>query len=293
MSNPLTKSLTKSAAIPTKQPALCPTESHEWAELPVVSAWLAVGFAWYVRRYFRRHFNAVRIAQQGVPHLATDAPVVCFANHPGWWDPLVANLLHQRYFSGRTAYSPIDQRALAQYPIFRRLGFYGIEMQSLEGAKRFLSVTRTLLESPRTAIWMTPSGRFDDVRVRTHFQPGLAHLASKVSGVILLPLAIEYTFWDERTPEALVEFGEPFVTATGLHPKHEWPAILEERLAETQARLAEKAMSRDESRFDVVLDGSAGVGGIYDGWRQVSSWVKRSKFNPRHRRSVVGNGHHV
>ncbi len=282
---------------PSTRPAAARSDqravSREPINLPVVSPWLAAGFAWYVRRYVRRHFNAVRIARQSLPDLPAESPVICFANHPGWWDPLIANLLHRRDLSPRTAYSPIDRRALDQYPIFRRLGFYGIELESLDGAKQFLSVTRKLLVSPQTAIWMTPGGRFDDVRTPTRFQPGLAHLAAKISGTVLLPLAVEYTFWEERTPEALVEFGEPFFTQSGAHSKHVWPALLEERLAQTQARLAEKATSRDPSRFETVLDGSAGVGGIYDAWRRLTAWSRLDRFDPHHRRSAAGKGTHA
>ena len=121
----------------------------------------------------------------------------------------MAMLIHQLYLGGRTAYAPIDQAALAQYPLFRKLGFYGIDLGTQKGARQFLAVTCELLQRPTTAIWITPGGRFTDIRTRTGFEPGLAHVAAAVSGVTLLPVAIEYAFWEERTPEALIEFGAP------------------------------------------------------------------------------------
>ncbi len=141
--------------------------------------------------------------------------------------------------------------------------------------------------------WVTPGGRFSDTRRPVEFQPGLAHLASQLTRPHRAPLAIEYAFWEERAPEALVEFGEPFLTQSGAHSKHVWPALLEERLAQTQARLAEKAMSRDPSRFEIVLDGSAGVGGIYDAWRRLTAWSRLARFDPHHRRSAAGKGTHA
>ena len=77
---------------------------------------------------------------------------------------------------------------------------------------------------------MTPSGQFDDVRRRSAFQPGLGHLAASVDRVTFLPVAWEYPFWNERTPEALVEFGIPARSDRG-RDKADWHADLEQRLA--------------------------------------------------------------
>jgi 1-acyl-sn-glycerol-3-phosphate acyltransferase len=249
-----------------------------------VSSFLFRGFAWYIPRYLRRHFNAVRVAKQTAPNVPVEQAVICFGNHAGWWDPLIAFLLHRSYFSGRAVYAPMDQEALEQYPVFGRLGFYGIDLNSLSGAKRFLYITRELLKQPSTAIWMTPGGTFADVRTRTTFQPGLGHLAATVNNVALVPVAVEYTFWQERTPEALVEFGQPIETRAGLRSKEVWQGELEERLATAQASLAQKAISRDGAQFDTVLEGSAGVGGWYDFARRTMALLSGTDFDPRHSR---------
>ena len=47
-------------------------------------------------------------------------------------------------------------------------------------------------------------------------RPGLAHLARRVPGATIVPLALEYPFWDERTPEALCRFG----SADGKRRRH-------------------------------------------------------------------------
>ena len=54
-------------------------------------------------------------------------------------------------------------------------------------------------------------GRFADPRERPlAFKPGLAALAARCpNGCTLVPLAIEYPFWNERLPETLLHFGEP------------------------------------------------------------------------------------
>lgn len=275
------------------QPALAPPrepkgEPSSRVELPQISAFMAKGFNRYLPRYLSRHFNAVRIVKDSAPSLRADEPVICFANHPGWWDPLMAFLLNRLYMAPRTVYAPIDESALAQYPVFRKLGFYGIDLNSANGARRFLSTTRALLEQPTTAIWITPGGKFCDVRARTTFQPGLVHLAANLDGVPLVPLAIEYTFWEERTPEALVEFGSPLRASRGTS-KSAWQEALEGSLAATQASLAEKAIARRPEQFDVPLDGSAGVGGWYDLLRRARSLLTGKGFDPRHHRDDRGN----
>ncbi len=132
---------------------------------------------------------------------------------------------------------------------------------------------------------MTPGGKFTDVRARTVFAPGLAHIAGSVSGVALLPVAIEYVFWEERTPEALIEFGSPTVSNRGDVTKKAWQRELEDRLAATQASLAQKAIAHNPDQFDVLLDGSAGIGGWYDLMRRYRALLTGSTFNPRHGRS--------
>lgn len=205
---------------------------------------------------------------------------------------MLAFLLNELCMPGRTVYAPIDQQALKQYPFFANLGFYGIELGELEGAKRFLSVTRAILSRREAAVWMTPSGRFQDVRSHSQFQPGLGHIASRAGQVTFLPVALEYTFWEERTPEALVEFGVPIRAGEEAKSKDEWQVDLEARLARAQASLAEKSIARDSDQFEVVLEGSAGIGGWYDFWRRIKSGLTGQAFNPRHGRGPTMKDRH-
>jgi len=256
------------------------SENVRNADMPRVSSFLLWGFDRYVRRLLKKNFSAVRVVKGSTPDLPKDSPVVCYANHPGWWDPLIAHLLNDHFMQGRTLYAPIDQRALEKYRIFTKLGYYGIDIDSAEGAKRFLATTKRLLRTSTTAIWMTPGGRFSDVRERTVFEPGLPHVAATTSEIMLVPVAVEYSFWEERTPEALVNFGAPVVSGEGV--KADWQSRLEEALAEAQRKLAEKAIGRRREDFKIILQGSAGVGGIYDLGRRLKALLRGERFDPRH-----------
>ena len=61
--------------------------------------------------------------------------------------------------------------------------------------------THGWLSHPRTVLWVTPHGRFADARERPlALKPGVGHLAATLGRGAILPMAVELTFWDERTP---------------------------------------------------------------------------------------------
>ena len=256
--------------------------TYDTPPIPKMTPWLLWGFQGYVTRYLRKHFNAVRLTRNSVPDLEADEPVIIFGNHPGWWDPLMACFLNRRLFHPRRAYSPIDGEALAQYPIFRRLGYYGIQMDSLQGAKQFLATSRAILHQPDSALWITPGGQFCDVRQPTVFQPGLGHLVASLERITVVPLALEYAFWEERTPEALAHFGPPLRCEGKRESKETWQQRLEAELAEAQDHLSQLSIQRDTRALAPMLNGSAGVGGCYDFARQVRSWLTGRRFQRRH-----------
>ncbi len=65
-------------------------------------------------------------------------------------------------------------------------------------------------------LWITAEGAFTDHRARpVALRPGLAHLARQVPGAVILPLALDYTFWNESRPEALLRFGDAAAERAG------------------------------------------------------------------------------
>ena len=44
-----------------------------------------------------------------------DSPIIAYANHASWWDPIAAMLLQEAFFLKRTFYAPIDADALENY----------------------------------------------------------------------------------------------------------------------------------------------------------------------------------
>jgi 1-acyl-sn-glycerol-3-phosphate acyltransferase len=256
------------------------------ASLPEVSPWLLRLFTRYARRYVQRSFHAVRLLRAGQPPQLPDRPLVVYCNHPSWWDPLLGLLLAQRYFPARTHYAPMAADALARYRFFARLGFFGLATDTRQGAATLLRVGQAMSQQPQTALWITPEGQFTDPRQRpVQLQPGLGHLARRLTAAAFVPLALEYPFWEERCPEALACFGD-VVLVDQFPPRRagDWTALLARQLEATQDRLAEAARRHDREAFETLLRGRVGVGGVYDLWRRLRAGQCGAVFQQAHGR---------
>lgn len=250
--------------------------------LPPRSDRLFRWFQWYARRYCAKHLHGVRLARWGSPPLI-EGPAIVVMNHPSWWDPLIAFVL-SGLFEDHTHWGVIEAKALMQYRFLSRAGMIGVQTGSPRAAARFLATAEAILENPLSMLWITGQGHFADVRQRPLIlQSGVGELARRFDGVIV-PLALELAFWDQRTPEALAAFGEPLMCRAASHrSRDEWSAEIGQALEQTQERLAIEVMSREPRRFETIVSGRTGVGGVYDVWRRMTAWVRGQRFDPDHR----------
>jgi 1-acyl-sn-glycerol-3-phosphate acyltransferase len=247
------------------------------------SALLFRGFVRYLRWSLPRQFHGVRVAREGMPHPEPGRPLIVYCNHPSWWDPAIIFILGDALLPAWAGYGPMEAEALKRYGVFRRLGVFGLE-PGTRGAVRFLQVADHVLSDARRALWITAEGRFVDARVRpVRIRPGIAHLARRVPGATILPLALDYAFWNESKPEALARFGPP-LTADASVSVGDWQARLEAALQSAMDALSADAVSRDPARFVALLAGRTGAGGVYDGWRRAASWARLRRFDASHER---------
>lgn len=258
----------------------------EVAMLPVISRPLLNWFTWYAKSYLRQHFHTLRLSRGQPPPTALSCPLVFYANHPSWWDPLVAIALRDRFFPEHRAFAPIDAAALQKYKFFAKLGFFPVTRER-RGALQFLKTAEAVLSHSSHILLVTPQGRFADTRERpVEFKPGLGHLAMRMPNVAFVPLALDYAFWNERKPEVLIRFGSPTRPATmGNSAEMDagaWTKFFQGELERTQDALTADAVSRDSSRFDTFLQSQSGVGGVYDLWRRFRAFLKREPFHPEH-----------
>ena len=239
-------------------------------------------FALYLRWYVSRHFHAMRLSRTGRPVVAPGRALIVYSNHPSWWDPAIYILLCDMLFRGRAGYGPMDSAALGKYGVLERMGVFGVPQDDKRGAGIFLRTALAVMEQPGTMLWITAEGQFTDARLRPiRLRPGLAHLARRLPGATILPLAIDYTFWNESRPEILVRFGDPLDTSLECDAAG-WTVRLEQNLTQTMDALAAEATSRNPALFTPLLRGGAGVGGIYDSWRWLRSVRSGRRFDPSH-----------
>ncbi len=95
----------------------------------------------------------------------------------------------------------------------------------------------------------------------------------------MLPLAYEYTFWDERLPEILANCGEPL---SFTHASADAGPQVEAALARTQDELAALALTRDPRCFASVMSGAAGVSGIYALYQRARAALTGKPYQAEH-----------
>ena len=242
----------------------------------------------YVGRYLRKQFHAVRLLKAAPgeadrPAFA-DEPVIFYSNHPSWGDPLTFLLLGMRLFPGRMIYGPIDAAALGKYRFLERIGFIGIEPGTFAGSARFLRMARAAGQRSDVIFWITAQGEFTDPRVRPmSIRPGVGHALAAREGGIVVPLAVEYPFWNERCPEILVAFGPAMrIGEARGRDADEWTAVLERALETTQDLLAAAAQRRGPVAFTTLLSGRVGVGFAYDLVRRAKAYLRGEPFDASH-----------
>ena len=210
-------------------------------------------------------------------------PLVIYLNHPSWWDPIVCAELARRLLRGREHRAPISETALRQYRFFRHIGMFPVEQNSLRGAAQFLRAAQAVLNMGGV-LWITAEGHFTDPRTRpTRLATGLGALLHRTSGVTVIPLAVEYTFWNQRLPEVLLAVGEPlFVSQAGERTTAEWTLALEANLQAAQDDLAAASLRRDPRAFTTLLEGRRGMAGPYALWQRIATRFRREQYRPDH-----------
>jgi 1-acyl-sn-glycerol-3-phosphate acyltransferase len=241
-------------------------------------------FAQVFRWTLRRDVHAVRLANRPAAAVLQAPQLVIYCNHSSWWDGITLMYLADRLLAGRVAYAPIDQAMLERYGFMGRIGAFGVEQRSMDGARHFLEACRIILADTRHVLVVTAQGRFADCRERPlRLEPGIAHLLEVAPQVNYLPLAIEYSYWLEKQPEVLLRFGQ-LIPAAGLADQRPLArlAVLEQALTQTMDALAQDVIARDDAAFETLMVGQGGINFFYDLWRRALARLSGREFRPEH-----------
>ena len=222
------------------------------------------------RRSIRRKFHGSWMAPGGCALLEhineINGPVIIGMSHCAWWDPMVGLLLHGRFMANRTPSSPMDAVQLARFGIFRRAGVFGIDPDDPRSLGRMEAWVRERFEEdPGTTLWLTPQGRFTDVRTPIRPRPGMATIAAAHPRASVFALAIEYPFLLDSRPEIclrLIEIPAPEnPTITG------WQRRITESMQENGDALAEIVKARSTEGLEPVLStGRTSIHPVYNLW---------------------------
>jgi len=240
-------------------------------------------FMAYLHWYLPRHFHSLRIANAD-RFPATAHPLIVCINHPSWWDPLTILMLSRFLSPQRYAHAPMEAEALQHYGFFRKIGAFPVDNSSDRAGRDFLRQARQILARPSAILWMTPEGHFTDVRQRpVLWKHGTAALSRVVAPCTIVPLAIEYTFWDERLPEILCSIGEPLsFNADRSETTEQRTSALQSAMQAVQDELSTRALKRDAALFTPVFSGDTGVSPTYDLWRRLKSAFQGKPYNAEH-----------
>ncbi|MGI9372922.1 MAG: lysophospholipid acyltransferase family protein [Hyphomicrobiales bacterium] len=254
----------------------------------IVSAYsprVACYFLKYLKkRFFPGTFHAVRLmGRQHMPNPST-RPIIIFMYHGSWWDPITVLLLADELCPDVPLFGPMDADMLNKYSFMRKIGAFPVESESKRGAVSFLRAAREVLSAPGRILTVTPQGEFVDPRKRpVIFKPGVAHLARDVPGALLVPLAVEQVFWNERKPELLLSLA-PAIDA-GVYADNtieDWNTQLQSALEDAMDALAKTSIARDPEQFETLLLAQTGTSPVYDFARWAKAKLTGKEFSSSH-----------
>ena len=187
-----------------------PTRSRPADRLPRRSPLFFRVFRSYARRYVRRHFHALRLSADGPPPELPNGPLIVVTNHPSWWDPLIGLVLTERMPAVANPLRPDRRAGPCPVPVPGTARVLRRRDRHHPGSLAFLRQSLQILARPESTLWITAQGQFVDPRDRpVRLKPGIGHLARRLAHGTIVPLALEYPFWNDRCPEALARFGSP------------------------------------------------------------------------------------
>ena len=108
-----------------------------------------------------------------------------------------------------------------------------------------------------------------------------ARVATAQGSCTLLPLAIEYPFWDERLPETLLYLAEPLKVEAGDGVEQIQMRALNS-LQEAMTEMEQLALSRSADGFELLQGGRLGTGGFYAFGQRLKAFLMRRPYVAEH-----------
>ena len=119
-----------------------------------------------------------------------ERPLIIFANHASWWDPLACIAISRYFLPAASHYGAMDAVALEALWISSPAGALSGRRGNPAGRSSIPACRAPDPSTPNSVLWVTPEGRFTDTRTRPAiFRSGLAALVARLGACTLVPLA--------------------------------------------------------------------------------------------------------
>ncbi|MEX0593690.1 MAG: lysophospholipid acyltransferase family protein [Balneolaceae bacterium] len=176
------------------------------AEIAVsTSRFWSRSIALYSRWLIRRRFHAVWTRESYQP--TSKRSTLYFLNHSRWWDGLIPLLLNEFKFH-QQARAMMDREQWDQYPFFRHLGAFPVDLDQPRRAVPSLRYASDWLASPGHSLFLYPEGKFYPAHLRERtFQPGLEWLSRQHESMDLVPIGIVTQHYRASRPELFLKVG--------------------------------------------------------------------------------------
>lgn len=142
---------------------------------------------------------------------------IFFAPHSNWWDGIVGYNLMRRVFKTKVR---VMVEEMNRFPILAKAGAFPVNKSSPQDAMVSLKyAVDDLGQNKNNGLWIFPQGIIKPPNFRPfEFQTGMTYIAQKIAlkygGINLIPVAVNFAFLREDSPEVIVEVGKPIIIET-------------------------------------------------------------------------------
>jgi 1-acyl-sn-glycerol-3-phosphate acyltransferase len=209
-------------------------------------------FRMYNQHYLiRRAFRSVTV--EGFIDPPDRQPAVYVMNHSSWWDGLLVYAAVTRH-SQRSHYMMMEERQLARYRFFRRIGAFSIDKSSTAGIRASFLYAGSLLKEGHS-VWLYPQGEIAHLERRPlGFRSGAGLLLQLVPTAAAVPVTLYVKFGFHQKPEAALRFGEPILRDWRAAGRAEIARELEEAVTTQLDRMRQESI---DDPYDGLTAGRA------------------------------------
>lgn len=104
----------------------------------------------------------------------------------------------------------MEYKQLHQYPFFRRLGVFSIDLSSTRSSVQSLRYAVESMKRSNAALYIYPQGRTEPFKTKNlHFKKGIGWLAKQVPEADLVPVGVYIHTLDSDKPQLNIRVGKP------------------------------------------------------------------------------------